>query len=114
MKPKNFPGRKYRRQLRANLKVWEMLGIPITWEMRRIANRQLRTENDQHRVGAKERDEHGQIRAKFYGKSADFIIHDDIVNSVQSSYEAMKKELEAFRLKFPSTAALWKDPNVTP
>ncbi len=112
MKPKNFPGRKYRRQLRANLKVWEMLGIPITWKMRRAAYGNY--PDPRIRVGAASRDEHGWPVPQYTGRRADYIVYDDIGDSVQRSYEVMKKEFEAFRLKYPSAAALWKDPNVTP
>ena len=111
MKPKNFPRRKYRRQLRANMKVWEMLGVPITWEMRAVARS---TSDMRHRIGAKARGEHGQFMPRYTGRSADFIIHDDIVDTVQYSYAAMKADIEAFRIMFPSTAQLWKHPNVTP
>lgn len=60
MKPKNFPGRKLRRQIRTNMKVWEMLGVPITWEMSAQAY-SPHILDIRIRVGAKNRNEHGQV-----------------------------------------------------
>lgn len=117
MKPKNFPGRKYRRQIRANMKVWGMLGVPITWEMRTQAYSHHFVDINV-RVGAKNRDERGHVLRhpgnSIRGYRADFIVHDDAMGAVRYSYAAMKADIEAYRIMFPSTAQLWKHPNVTP